>query len=100
MDAVHPDTSPGIDSPRNELLSRYLEAVTDGFLAFDRQWCFTYLNEAGARTLGRPAAELLGTNLWDEFPELADTPFGQLYRRAVADGVTLELEDYFPPFDA
>lgn len=83
-----------------EQTTQILESITDGFLAFDREWRFTYLNHEGSRTLGRPPEELLGKNLWQEFPELAVTSFGQLYQRAVLERVPLELEDYYPPFDA
>ncbi|RCJ26002.1 hypothetical protein A6770_26915 [Nostoc minutum NIES-26] len=83
-----------------EQITNILESITDGFLAFDREWRFTYLNHQGSRTLGRSCEELLGKNLWEEFPELAETSFGQLYQRAVALGVPLELEDYYPPFEA
>lgn len=83
-----------------EQITKILESITDGFLAFDREWRFTYLNHEGTRTLGRSAEELLGKNLWEEFPELAQSSFGRMYKRAVAEGVPLELEDYYPPFDA
>jgi PAS domain S-box-containing protein len=82
-----------------EQVTTILESITDGFLAFDNEWRFTYLNHEGSRTLGRSSEELLGKNLWQEFPELTDTSFGQLYQRAVALGVPLELEDYYPPFE-
>ena len=81
-------------------VTKILESITDGFLAFDSKWRFTYLNHQGSRTLGRSCEDLLGKNLWEEFPELADTSFGQLYQRAAALGTPLELEDYYPPFDA
>ncbi|MBD2744555.1 PAS domain S-box protein [Coleofasciculus sp. FACHB-1120] len=83
-----------------EQVSDILESITDGFLAFDCEWRFTYLNHEGARTLGHSPEELLGLNLWEEFPELESTKFGQMYQRAVAEQVPLELEDYYPPFDA
>lgn len=83
-----------------EQVTTILESITDGFLAFDSEWRFTYLNHEGSRTLGRSSEELLGKNLWQEFPELTDTSFGQLYQRAVALGVPLELEDYYPPFES
>jgi len=83
-----------------EQITTILESITDGFLAFDSEWRFTYLNHEGSRTLGRSSEELLGKNLWQEFPELTDTSFGQLYLKAVALGVPLELEDYYPPFEA
>ncbi|MEH1841289.1 MAG: PAS domain S-box protein [Nostoc sp.] len=83
-----------------EQVTKILESITDGFVAFDNEWRFTYLNHQGSRTLGRSCKDLLGKNLWEEFPELADTSFGQLYQRAVTLGTPLELEDYYPPFDA
>ncbi|MGF1935110.1 MAG: PAS domain S-box protein [Nostoc sp. ChiQUE02] len=83
-----------------EQVTQILESITDGFLAFDSEWRFTYLNHEGSRTLGRSCEDLLGKNLWSEFPELAGTSFGQLYQSAVALGMPLELEDYYPPFDA
>lgn len=81
-------------------VAQILESITDGFLAFDRNWHFTYANQAGALALGRPAEQLLGTQLWTEFPELAATSFGQLYQRAMAEGQPLELEDFYAPFNA
>ncbi|MBD0301897.1 MAG: PAS domain S-box protein, partial [Tolypothrix sp. T3-bin4] len=83
-----------------EQVTKILESITDGFLAFDSDWRFTYLNHEGSRTLGRSREDLLGKNLWEEFLELAATSFGQLYQRAAALGMPLELEDYYPPFDA
>ncbi|MBD2410448.1 hypothetical protein FACHB389_26555 [Nostoc calcicola FACHB-389] len=83
-----------------EQVSKILESITDGFIAFDTEWRFTYLNHEGSRTLGRSCEDLLGKNLWQEFPELADTSFGQLYQKAVVLAVPLELEDYYPPFEA
>jgi PAS domain S-box-containing protein len=81
-------------------LFKTLESVTDGFIALDPDWRFTYVNSEGAHTLGRAAEDLIGKNVWEEFPELAQTSFGQLYQRAAAEQVPLELEDYYPPFDA
>ncbi|MFN6558986.1 MAG: PAS domain S-box protein [Nostoc sp. ChiSLP01] len=83
-----------------EQVTTILESITDGFVAFDSEWRFTYLNHEGSRTLGRSPEELLGKNLWQKFPELIDSSFGQLYLRAAALGVPLELEDYYPPFEA
>ncbi|HEY9860102.1 MAG TPA: PAS domain S-box protein, partial [Candidatus Obscuribacterales bacterium] len=83
-----------------EQVSQILESITDGFIALDSEWCFTYLNREAAMILGRPVEALLGKNLWEELPELDGTSFGQLYRQAVAASVSLELEDFYPPFEA
>jgi len=80
-------------------IEQILESITDGFVAVDRSWHFTYANHEGARTLRRAVADLLGKHLWEEFPELEQTSFGELHKRALAEGRPLELEDYYPPFD-
>nr|MCU0551159.1 PAS domain-containing protein [Leptolyngbya sp. Prado105] len=80
-----------------EQITQVLQSITDGFVAFDRAARFTYINHAAALTLGKPARDLLGKVLWQEFPDFAETSFGQLYRRALAEGVPLELVDYYEP---
>lgn len=80
-----------------EQISQVLQSITDGFVAFDRQSRFTYINHEAARILGRSPRDLLGKALWQEFPEFTQTSFGRLYRRAMAEGVPLELVDYYEP---
>ena len=48
-----------------------LENTTDGFFAVDAEWNFTHLNAEAETLLGRTRNELLGHQLWKEFPELA-----------------------------
>lgn len=80
-----------------EQITQVLQSITDGFVAFDRSARFTYVNHEAANTLGKPARDLLGKVLWQEFPDFAETSFGRLYRRALAEGVPLELVDYYEP---
>ncbi|MDQ2654384.1 MAG: PAS domain S-box protein, partial [Chloroflexota bacterium] len=77
-----------------------LERITDGFYALDREWCFTYVNEAAEVTLGRTRQELLGQNIWAAFPEAAESPIYVSYRQAMAEGVTTTVEFFYPPLDA
>ena len=77
-----------------------LESITDGFIAFDKEWRFTYVNHTGARTLGRTSEELLGKSVWREFPGLDKSSFGKLYRKARRLNKPLSIEDYFEPFSA
>lgn len=76
-----------------------MEALSDGFLAFDAEWRFTHLNAVGERVLGRPRAELVGKDLWAEFPELESTVFGRAYRKAMQEQVTVQVEEFYAPFD-
>jgi len=73
-----------------------LESISDGFNAFDREWCYTYVNAAGAKMVGKTPEELLGRNVWELWPHAADSPFGVAYRRAVAENVQVQVEAFYP----
>jgi len=74
-----------------------LDDIKDGVLVLDRAWKFVYLNHEAARALGRGRTELIGKELWTEFPDFAATSFARAYRRAMTENRSIEVEDYYPP---
>ncbi|HVK58063.1 MAG TPA: PAS domain S-box protein, partial [Candidatus Kapabacteria bacterium] len=79
----------------NQQITSILERISDGFVALDTSWRFTYLNRKGAEIFHRLRQKkdsLLGKVLWDEFPEILGTDTERNYRRAVQDQVTAEFE--------
>ncbi len=74
----------------SDLLSR----ISDGFVALDKDWNFTYLNEQAAALFGRKPSELIGRHLWTEFPEGVGQPCQQQYERALRDQVFIAFEDH------
>ncbi len=79
--------------------ARMLETMATGFAALDNDWRLTYLNSEGARVVGMSAEQVIGTVIWELFPGLEHSPFGERYRHAVATGETVELEAYYPHLD-
>lgn len=77
-----------------------LDEVEDIVLLFGPDFCILHANRAAQRSLGRSAEALVGRNFWTEFPALHDTPFGAIYRRAMAERVEMTTEGYYPPKDA
>jgi len=79
-----------------------LESITDTFIALDRQWRFTYLNDRALDHMGSEKGEeltregLLGMNFWEEFPELVGTTLYQELHRALREQEAVEVEAYFP----
>jgi two-component system cell cycle sensor histidine kinase/response regulator CckA len=69
-----------------------LESITDAFAALDGGWRFTYLNAAAERLLRRGRAELLGREVWAEYPVLKDTPVERECRLALAEGTPAGFE--------
>jgi PAS domain S-box-containing protein len=76
-----------------------LERITDGFYALDRDWRFTFLNDAAEQMLDRARAELIGQNVWQAFAPAIDTPLFAAYQQAMTNGVTTSVEFFYPPLD-
>ncbi len=76
-----------------------LESITDAFMAFDREWRFTYVNDQSERIMSRTRGDLLGRVFWDEFPGAVGSTFEREYRRAVDGQVAVTFEDFYPPLD-
>lgn len=73
-----------------------LDSILDGFIAFDSQWRYTYVNPAAASMMGKTPEALLGQTLWEVWPHASGSEFGAVYRRAVAENVPLQMEGYYP----
>jgi PAS domain S-box-containing protein len=69
-----------------------LDSMTDGFFALDRHWRFTYVNQVALTYTGRTRDQLLGRNIWDEFPKMVGTISHREYQRAVRDRVPVAFE--------
>ena len=79
---------------------RILESITDAFFTLDHEWRFTYINRQAEAVWGRAREDLLGRNVWDEFPEAVGSPFDQQFRRALSEGSALTFEEFYPPLQA
>ena len=80
-------------------IATILESITDGFVAFDAQMNYTYINVKGAELFGRKPEEMIGKNYWTEYPEAKGTPFAINYQRALETQTTIVFEDYYEPWD-
>lgn len=77
-----------------------LESITDGFFALDKNWCFTYLNSQAEPLMRKKRQDLLGKNLWDEFPEAVGSTFYQKFHRALGEQISVEFEEFYLPLNA
>jgi PAS domain S-box-containing protein len=81
-----------------EALSSVVEAVTDGFVAFDPELRYTYVNQRAAEMWGMPAPAFLGRTPAEMWPELDldQAPLFVLFRRVLATRRMEVLEAYGP----
>ena len=77
-----------------------LESISDAFYAVDRDWCFTYVNGKAEELWGRSRDELVGKNIWEEFPEAIGSESYRQIKRAMEEGITTEFETISPVLDA
>ena len=77
-------------------VSVILESITDGFVALDRSWRFTYVNARAEELLGRRKDALLGRTIWAEFGERDDSPL----HRAVRERQPVSFEAFVAPLES
>jgi PAS domain S-box-containing protein len=87
------------DSQRH--IERILESITDAFVAVDRDWRYTYVNDRALRrmqdTKGIALAreEVVGRSMWEMFPEAVGTEADRRYRQAMRERRAVAFETYF-----
>ncbi|MCX7556119.1 PAS domain S-box protein [Xanthomonadaceae bacterium JHOS43] len=89
-----------VQQARQELVDRLastMESVTDAIFILDSEWRITFLNGQAEELLERRREDLVGRNVWDEFPAARDTVFQQQYERCVRDRVTVRFDAIYGP---
>ena len=76
-----------------------IESITEAFFTLDDESRFTYVNPEAERLLGRGRGELLGKNIWEEFPEAIETELQNKYQKSLRDQVPVEFEYHHPPLE-
>jgi PAS domain S-box-containing protein len=84
-------------------MAAVLESTTDGICEIDRDWCIALINARARATIARaivaPDGELIGTPLFEAFPEAVGSLLQRECGRAMADGVPVSFEEYFGTHD-
>jgi PAS domain S-box-containing protein len=82
-----------------------LESITDAFVAVDRQWRYTYVNERALRRMqgrtGRPLTreDVIGKGMWDMFPDVVGSEIYDGYQTAMREQRPVLFETYFAVTD-
>jgi len=76
-----------------------LESITDGFIALDHNFCYTYANKRIGEMLGVPPDSLIGKNVWDIFPEAVGSDTYKAFHKCIAEQVYQCHEDYYEPLN-
>jgi PAS domain S-box-containing protein len=76
--------------------SSILERVTEGFVALDRDWRYTYVNQRAGQILCHDSEDLFGENIWEKLPQGMGEAFYLACHQAIAQQQFTQLEMYHP----
>ena len=77
-----------------------LGSIADPFFLLDKEWRFTYVNDAAPPVIRTTREALLGRTVWEMFPELAGTTFEAAYLETMTTGRPTSAEAFYPALDA
>ena len=83
---------------RNQI-TNIIESITDAFFALDKQWQFTYINHQAELILQKTRSQLIGKNIWQEYPEAVNLAFYEQYHQAVSQQVSVEFVEFYLPLN-
>ncbi|MBD3882353.1 PAS domain-containing protein [Phormidium tenue FACHB-886] len=81
----------------SDRLTTILESMSDGFIALDRDWRITYINQQAQRMTHLSSADVLGKTHWEVWSWSVSQVPEQQYRRAVAKQTPAHFEFVYEP---
>jgi len=80
-------------------IENILESITDGFIALDQKFCYTYVNKKIGEMLGLGPETLIGKNVWEVFPDAVGSDTYKAFHKAMAEQVYICHEDHYQPLE-
>jgi len=88
-----------LDTTKN-LFSNTLSSIKDGFVILDNNSNYLYINKEATNLLNiKNAQNLIGENIWHEFPEKKGDLFFDNYQEALLTRKPIQFENYFKPWN-
>lgn len=76
-----------------------LERITDGFLVLDKHLTFTYVNKKAGELLGHTPEEMVGKNIFSDFPQTQSQSFNEACHQSFQTQQYIYLENFYAPLD-
>jgi signal transduction histidine kinase len=73
-----------------------LSSISEVFFSVDKEFRYTFYNEKAEKVGGKPASELIGTDMWEAFPFLKNTDFYRQMHQAAVDR-QIFISEYLGP---
>ncbi len=82
---------------KNKQIEKILESITDGFIALDKDFRYTFANQKMAEMLGRAPDSLIGRVVWEVFPDAVGSDTYLAINKAMAEQQYICNEDFYEP---
>ena len=80
--------------------NKILESISDAFYALDENWNITYFNSEAEHLLNKKWDDVIGKNLWEEFPAAVETEVYDIYHDVMEQREPESFEYYYPPLES
>lgn len=77
----------------------FIQRITDAFIALDKNWCYTYLNQQAGELIHRSPSSVLGKNVWEIFPDAVGSDTYNAMQKAMHEQKYITNVDYYPPLN-
>lgn len=79
--------------------TRFINRISEAFISLDNHWKYTFINARAAKMTKRSPGELLGRNVWEEFPMAVGSATYKAFHKAMETQQYICNEDYYAPLD-
>jgi PAS domain S-box-containing protein len=86
-------------SAKNEQLTGIFERITDGFIALDKDFRYTYANKRIGELTHMDPDWLIGKLVWEVFPQAKESSTYKAFKEAMDTQRFTINTDYYPPLD-
>jgi PAS domain S-box-containing protein len=69
-----------------------IESITDGFVTLNKDWKIIYINDHISLPLGKTPKDVLGKNVWGEFPKSVNTVLHKEFSRVMSERIPVHFE--------
>ncbi len=76
-----------------------LNRIHEGVVSVDKEWRYTFLNDAAMANHPGNKKEVIGKVIWDIHPEMKGTIFWDKYHEAMITRQMMEIDSYYEPMD-
>ncbi len=80
-------------------LSAMLGSITDAFMTLDSEWRYVFVSDRSAAHWGLPREAMLGSTIWEKFPDVVGTEAHRQLHVAMEQRTTVEYEYFHAPMN-